>query len=169
MNVTTESMSIDEYRKRFPGSLPKAAWLKPADSPTMKAEIPEAALQSFADDLISLRGHSCIRFPDAFLGWVKVNAPPWIQKVFFGQIAGRMPDNLVLHQIGPGLFLALKLELKTQDKKGRAVGKLHGKQKAFALAEKWPIVRSPEDIERELNIFEKIVEKVKIFLATNVQ
>jgi hypothetical protein len=158
-------MTREECRMSFP----KSKWFQPVKSATMKAEIPEADLQAYADDAIALRGWSVLRFPDAFMGWFKYNAPPWIQKIFFGQIGGRMPDDFIMVQIGQGLFLSLKLELKTQDKKGRAVGTLHGRQKAFARMEGWKIARSPKEIDAVLDGFQKIVEKVKKMLAQSMQ
>lgn len=144
---------------------PKKKWGQPAPSKSMVPECSESELQGYINDLLELKRWSYLRFPDAFLSWMKLNTPSWIQKIFFGQIGGRMPDNLIFLPIGNGLFLSLKLELKTQDKKGRAVGKTHGKQKNFAEAEGWPIARSPEQINAELDRFEKIFDKVKKYLA----
>jgi hypothetical protein len=144
---------------------PKRKWGQPEPSKTMKAECSESQLQGYLNDLLELKKWSYLRFPDAFLSWIKLQTPPWIQKVFFSQIGGRMPDNFIFLPIGKGLFLALKLELKTQDKKGRVVGRTHGKQKNFAEQEGWPIARSPEQINAELDRLEIIFEKTKKFLA----
>ncbi|MDD5394914.1 MAG: hypothetical protein PHE17_18000 [Thiothrix sp.] len=154
-------MTIEEYRIKFPTAIPKKIWFEPQKSPTKRAEIPESALQFFADGAIDLFGWDSLRFPDALLGWMKFNAPPWIQKMFFGIVGGRLPDNLVMAQVAPGIFLSLKLEMKTQDKKGRAVGALHGRQKVFAKAEGWKIARSPDEILAVLKEFGAVVEKVK--------
>lgn len=145
---------------------PKKSWGQPEPSKTMKAECSESQLQGYLNDLLELKKWQYLRFPDAFLAWMKMNTPAWIQKVFFGQIGGRMPDNFIYLPLGNGTFLSLKLELKTQDKQGRAVGRTHGKQKNYAEAEEWPIARSPEQINAELDRFEKIFEKVKKYLAS---
>jgi len=154
------SMTIEECKMAHP----KAKWFQPANSPTMKAECPEKALQVYANDAITLRRWSYIRFSSALMGWLKRCSPDWVQRAFFKQVAGKMPDNLVLVPLGKGRFFAEKVELKTQDKKGRAVGKLHGKQKIYAQAEEWPIARSPEQINAVLDDIEKTVEKIKAIL-----
>jgi hypothetical protein len=64
-------------------------------------------------------------------------------------------------QVAPGMFLAVKMELKTQDSKGRTVGKTHGKQKHYAEAEEWYIARSPEQINLVLLNIEKALSAVK--------
>lgn len=143
---------------------PKKKWSQPEPSKTMKAECSESQLQGYLNDLLELKKWPYLRFPDAFMSWMKLNTPEWIRKIFFGQIGGRMPDNFIFLPLGKGLFLALKLELKTQDSKGRAVGRTHGKQKNFAEAEEWPIARSPEQINAELDRLETIFEKMKKYL-----
>jgi hypothetical protein len=150
-------MTVDEFKLAYP----KKKWSQPQRSKTMQAECSEDNLQSYANDAIALRHWAYLRFPNRFMSWMKLNTPPWIQVVFFGQIGGRMPDNFIFAPLGDGLFLGLKLELKTQDKKGRTVGRTHGKQKRYAESEGWPIARSPEQIETELDKFEKKVEEIK--------
>jgi hypothetical protein len=150
-------MTPEECKMAFP----KASWFKPQKSPTMRVEASEAQLQVYANDAIILRGWSYLRFPDGFLRWMKLNTPEWIQAVFFGQIGGKMPDNLIMIPLGNGQFFAVKMELKTQDKKGREVGKLHGKQKRYAEVEEWYIVRLPEQINAVLDEVEKKVQKIK--------
>jgi len=142
-------------------AFPKSKWFQPPPSPTLKAECPEADLQEYANDAIALRGWSYVRFESALMGWMYKNAPAWVKGLFFSQVGGKLPDNLILVPLGCGRFYAVKMELKTQDKKGRAVGKLHGKQKRYALIEEWPIPRSPEQINMLLDDIEKTVVKVK--------
>jgi hypothetical protein len=151
-------MTVEEFKMAYP----KKKWSQPQRSKTGKAECSEDNLQNYANDAIELRHWAYLRFPNRFMSWMKLNTPPWIQAVFFGQIGGKMPDNFLFAPLGNGLFLGLKLELKTQDKKGRAVGRTHGKQKRYAESEGWPIARSPEQIEAELNKFEIILQKLKI-------
>jgi hypothetical protein len=150
------SMTKEECRSAFP----KAKWLQPAKSPTMKAECPEKDLQSYANDAITLRHWAYIRFPSVLMGWIHRTAPEWAKRMFFSQVAGKLPDNLIMIPIANGQFLAVKLELKTQDKKGRTVGKLHGKQKNYAEAEGWYIARSPEQINTVLDEIEIKRQKI---------
>jgi hypothetical protein len=140
---------------------PKAKWLQPAKSPTMRPECPEAALQTYANDAITLRRWAYIRFDSRLMWWLKANAPGWIQGLFFSQVAGKLPDNVILVPLSPGKFLAVKLELKTQDKKGRSVGRLHGKQRHYAEVEGWYIARSPEQIDAVLDEVQAEAEKIK--------
>jgi hypothetical protein len=156
-----QTMTVEEYRNKYPTSIPKKAWFQPKKSTTMKVEGPESALQKYANDAITLRGWTYIRFETALLGWIKRNAPGWVQGSFFHQVAGKLPDNFLLIPLGGGCFFGVKLELKTQDKKGRAVGKLHGRQKKYAEAEGWYIARSPEQIKSVLDEIEKKVQKIK--------
>lgn len=81
-----------------------------------------------------------------------MNAPQRVQRWFFWLFGG-FPDNLVLIPFG-GYMLAVPLELKTQDAKGRAVGKLHGKQKINARNENWIIARSTDQIQEAIAIAE---------------
>lgn len=141
-------------------AFPKKSWLEPAKSKTMKAEMPESALQDYTNDALELRQWAYLRFPDALLGWIRRNAPTWVSCVFFKQVAGKLPDNLILLKLGGGFFLGAKLELKTQDKHGRAVGKTHGKQKRYAEDEEWMIARSPEQINRALDQIEMIRDRI---------
>jgi hypothetical protein len=154
-------LTIEECKLAYP----KKSWFQPDKSKTMKAEIPEKALQTYANDAITLRRWSYIRFSSALMGWLKRNAPEWVQRAFFVNVGGKLPDNLILAQVAPGIFLGVKLELKTQDKQGRAVGKLHGKQRRYAEAEGWYIARSPEQINAVLDDIEKKVEATKKNLA----
>jgi len=160
-------MDIDDFRKMYPSALPKKKWFEPDKSPTMKAEMPEDAIQDYANDAIALRGWGYIRFHNSLLGWMKQHAPMWAKKCFFNQVAGKMPDNTIMVQVADGVFLAVKLELKTQDKKGRAVGRLHGKQKMYANREKWFIARSPEQVNSILDKVDLMVSQTKIALQKN--
>jgi hypothetical protein len=148
-------MTRDQCKMAFP----KSGWFQPAQG--TKAEMPEAALQSYANDALALRRWGYIRFPDGFLRWMKLHTPSWIQAIFFEQCGGRLPDNLILISLGSGFFLGAKLELKTQDKKGRAVGRTRGKQKKCAEKEEWFIARSPEQIELSLKKISEILDKIR--------
>jgi hypothetical protein len=159
----SNEMTIDEFKMAYP----KKKWSQPERSNTMKAECSESQLQTYLNELLELKGWQYLRFPDGFLRWMKLNAPSWIQAIFFHQIGGRMPDNLILLPLKKGMFLTLKLELKTQDKKGRAVGRTHGKQKRYAEFEEWPIARSPEQINTELDKLENILQKIKIIIEND--
>jgi hypothetical protein len=122
---------------------PKKKWSQPqGESGTVN--VPESEIQAFADDLLACKPHiRNIRIPDSFFRWVKMNAPQHIQKWFCGMFAGQ-PDNTMLIPIGSGYSLAMEMELKTQDAKGRAVGKLHGKQKHHE--KDWRICRSTQEV-----------------------
>lgn len=160
----TQEISVEEYRKMVENGaikFPKKSKMQPGKSKTMKAEVPEAALQKYANDAIELKRWDYIRFDNWFMTWMKLNAPAHVQAHFFSQVGGKLPDNLILVHLGKGHFLGTKLELKTQDKKGRAVGKLHGRQKHFALTEDWPIARSPEQINAVLEEIEKLEGKIR--------
>lgn len=152
-------MTREECKMAFP----KAKWFNPPESPTQKAEIPEELLQDYANQAITLRGWTFIRFHTKLLGWIKRNSsvPEWVRKCFFSQVAGKLPDNLIMVQFAPSTFLAIKLELKTQDKKGRSVGRTHGLQKHYAELEDWYIARSPEQINVVLDKTEALVEAIK--------
>jgi hypothetical protein len=125
-------------------SFPKKKWSQPKESPTMKAEIPEESLQIFADEYYTIKRIRFIRIPDFFFRWMNVKAPIGVRKFFCGMFGG-YPDNLLLLPIGK-YMLAVPIELKTQDAKGRAVGKLHGKQKHNAEEQNWIIARNQEQI-----------------------
>jgi len=139
-------------RKQLKMMFSKKKWGEPAVSPTMKSEIPEQSLQAFADEYLLWKGYRNIRIPDHFFRWIKMNAPQRVQRWFFWLFGG-FPDNLVLIPFG-GYMLAVPLELKTQDAKGRAVGKLHGKQKINARNENWIIARSTDQIQEAIAIAE---------------
>ena len=143
---------------------PKKKWSRP-DSPTGRPEVPESEIQAFADELLEYKKHiRSIRVPDSFFRWVKMNVPPHIQIWFFGMFGGR-PDNTLLIPIGNGYSLALEMELKTQDAKGRAVGKLHGKQKRHEG--QWRICRSTQEVERAIAELETMVDKIKPIVNHN--
>lgn len=155
-----QRMSVEEF-KELAGAMkfPKKKWKEP-QSPTRKAEAPESALQEFADGFLKRKKLRYLRFPDGFLAWMKLRAPIHIKKIFFDVWAGR-PDNTFFIEIGNGYELAVPLELKTQDKKGRAVGRLHGKQKNNARDEKWFIARSTKQIVEVVEKAEAMAQKIK--------
>jgi hypothetical protein len=137
---------------------PKKSWGQPPRSKTMKAEIPEEAIQAAVEDYIEMRGVDHIRIPDSFFRWVKMNAPKHIQAWFFGMFGGR-PDDTILVPLGDGYHLALCLELKTQDKQGRAVGTFHGKQKHNK--ENWMVCRDPGAAILAIKNFIEVAEAMK--------
>jgi hypothetical protein len=140
-------------------AFPKKKDSDPEKSPTMKAEVPEFELQQFANDMIEALGFQNIRFSEELQGWMKKHAPKEVRDEFFRECAGKWPDNTVLADLGGGHYFALKMELKTQDKEGRKVGELHGKQKDYA--DGWKILRSKGDIEKELNYVKWVQETGK--------
>lgn len=139
----------------------KKAWKEPARSKTMRAEVPEAELQEYLDALLEDRGIKQIRIPDGIFRWVKMNTPSKFQYWFFGLFGG-WPDSLVMLPMGKYL-LAVPVELKTQDKKGRMVGKLHGKQKGNARSGGWTIARSKGAIKMVIDSAEDDARKIKLF------
>lgn len=156
-------MSVDEYNAAVKAgniAFPKKSLLQQGKSKTMKAVCPESALQVAANDLINLKRWAFIRFDNWFLGWMRRQEIKY-QKHFFDQVGGKLPDNLILVELGEGFFLGCKMELKTEDSKGRAVGKLHGKQKHYALKEGWQIARNTRQIEEILQRIENYAEKIK--------
>ena len=147
-------------------AFPKAKWKQQPVSKTMKAEIPEASLQIFADEYYAIKRIRSIRIPDGIFRWVKMNASAGIQKWFFGMLGG-MPDNLLLLPLGK-YMLAVSIELKTEDKKGRSVGSLHGKQKHNAEEQNWIIARNQQQIMDATEQAEMDAEKIrKLFQGIN--
>jgi hypothetical protein len=160
----SNEMTVEDYKKAVESgtiAFPKKSKLQPGKSKTMKAVCPESALQKAANDLIELKRWAFVRFEDWFLTWIRLNAPVHVAAHFFGQVGGKMPDNLILVELGEGYFLGCKMELKTEDSKGRAVGRLHGKQKRYANAEGWQIARNTKQIEEILQRIEIYAEKIK--------
>lgn len=141
--------------------LPKKKWSQPYQSKSMKAECPESALQEAANQYLELKRIKYFRIADGFFRWIKMKAPPGIQKWFFGMFGGQ-PDNRCEIPLGNGYAFTLLLEIKTQDAKGRAVGQLHGKQKREG--DDWKVVRSTDQIIQEINKFEIIAEDIKKYL-----
>jgi hypothetical protein len=149
-----------------PGALlpfAKKKWKEPDKSKTMKAEMPEDFLQVYADELLELKGLKSIRIPDNMWRWIAVNAPEGVKK-WWRWLFGGWPDNLILIPIGK-YMLAVPIELKTQDKKGRAVGALHGKQKINAKEQNWTIARSPEAFRDAVEQAESDAEKINKILV----
>ena len=140
---------------------PKKKWSRPLKSKTMRAVVPEHCLQSFADGYLQIRKLWFFRIPDGFFGWMKIHAPENILK-YFMSVFGGMPDDTVIIPIGGGIALTLLMELKTQDSKGRAVGQLHGRQKHHE--DDWVVCRSPEQIQKVVDEFEKTANKIKVLL-----
>lgn len=160
-------MTVEEYQKAVKEgtvAFPKKSKLQPGKSKTMKAVCPESALQVAANDLISLKRWAFIRFENWFMWWMRKQEIKY-QKHFFDQVGGKLPDNLILVELGEGFFLGCKMELKTEDSKGRAVGQLHGKQKHYANAEGWQIARNTKQIEEILQDIEDRAEKIKKLFA----
>lgn len=157
-------MSVEEYNAAVKAgnvAFPKKSLMQQGKSKTMKAVCPESALQVAANDLILLKGWKFIRFPDWLLRWIVLNAPVHVRKCFFDQVGGKFSDNIIQVDLGEGFFLGCKMELKTEDSKGRAVGQLHGKQKHYAKEEGWQIARNTKQIEEILKKIENYAEKIK--------
>jgi hypothetical protein len=142
---------------------PKKKHLQPEVSKSMKAEIPEESLQIFADEYYQIKRIRYIRIPDGIFRWLKIKAPAGVQRWFFGMFGG-YADNTLLIPIGKYL-LAVPIELKTEDKKGRAVGALHGKQKNRAEEQNWIIARNQQQIIDATERAEKDAELLKEFLS----
>lgn len=136
--------------------------MQPEQSPTMQAECPEKLIQGAVDEYLVLKRIKFYRIPDSFFRWIKMKSPIGVQKWFFGMFGGQ-PDNICIIPIGNGLALTLLLELKTQDKKGRSVGRTHGKQKHEEY--NWIICRSVDSAIETINKFEETAEKVKKLLT----
>jgi hypothetical protein len=168
-----EQLTVDEYRKLVasnPLMIPKKGKLRePPKSKSMKAICPESELQKAANKFIELKKWDYIRFPDWFLRWMKLNTPDHVSKEFFKHVGGKMPDNFILIPLGKGMFFGVKLELKTEDVKGNAVGKLHGRQKKYAIKEEWMIARNTKQIEEVLSVIEKKLQIVKQGLLNEIQ
>lgn len=168
-----EQLTVEEYQQLVtsnPRMIPKKSKLQgPSKSKTMKAICPESELQKAANQLIELKKWDYIRFPDWFIRWMKFNPPSHVSAEFFKHVGGKMPDNFILIPLGEGMFFGVKLELKTEDEKGNAVGKLHGKQKKYALKEEWMIARNTKQIEEVLSVIEKKLQIVKQGLQNEFQ
>lgn len=141
--------------------LPKKKWSQPEESKSMKAECPEELIQGAVDEYLALKRIKNYRIPDGFFRWIKMKAPIGIQKWFFGVFGGK-EDNTCVIPLGNGYGFTLMLELKTQDKKGRAVGQLHGKQRRSG--DDWKICRSVDSAVEEINKFEILADDVKKYL-----
>lgn len=146
-------------RMRFP----KRSWSEVPLSPTGHADMPESALQTFADQYLELRRLKYIRIPDEFFRWIKMHAPARVQKWFF-HVFGGFPDDLILISMGK-YMLAVPMELKTQDEKGRAVGRLHGRQKRNARDENWIVARSTNQIQDAIAAAEEEAKKIMVYLS----
>lgn len=158
MQAPKNQMTLSECKMAFP----KNSWFQPPRSRSGKVLVSEDNLQKYANQSIFLRKWTFIRFSSKLLWWIKRNpaVPEWVRCLFFDQVAGKLPDNLVMVQVAPGCFLSVKMELKTQDVNGNAVGRTHGKQKRYAESEQWFIARSPEQIENVLDKIKVMAERV---------
>jgi hypothetical protein len=129
---------------------PKKKWSDPPKSDI--PNVPEAALQTFMDDLLEYKHIRSIRIPDGIFRWVQVNASQgfraWFNKVFAG-----FPDNLLLIPTGQGYMKAFPIELKT------ATGKLHGKQKTRAKEQGWKVCRSTTEIVVAVDEAERVAKE----------
>lgn len=132
-----------QRRNLVTGSMkfPKKSWSQPKKSPTKRAAIPEDWLQQWTDSFLESRRIRWIRVPDAFWNFLHATAYPGML-AFFRKVFGGWCDNTCFIRIGDDYSLTLHLELKTEDAKGRAVGQLHGKQKAEAKNLPWKICRN---------------------------
>lgn len=128
---------------------PKKKWIdcKVDYKGGIRSHLSEDSIQSCVNDYLKLKRVDFIRFPDSFFRWIKMMAPPSIQKWFFGMFGGR-PDNICIIPISDGIALALLLEIKTES------GRLHGKQKHHE--KEWKVCRSVEDA---IEVINKFIEK----------
>lgn len=142
----------------------KKKWSEPDESPTKRAVVPEKYLQSFADQYLALQRIRSIRVPDKLFNWINGFAPSWVKKLF-NKAFGGLSDNTCLIRIAESYSLALHLELKTEDTKGRRVGKLHGKQKPNARNQGWKIARNQNEIQAAIDKFIDDAEKLGELLS----
>jgi hypothetical protein len=143
----------------------KKKWNQPEKSKTMKSECPENLIQGAVEEYLTWNKIDYIRIPDGVFKWIKLNTPKWFQLFFFKTFGGR-PDLTIIKPIGNGIAVSLLMELKTQDSKGRAVGKLHGKQKHHK--DEWIICRSVDSAINEIKKFEEKVKKMKKVLREDI-
>ena len=165
-----EEMSQEQVRQflsAFPNAIPKKTWGKPR-SKTNKAQYPEAVLQKAVNEWLELKKIRYLRFPDWFLTWMRLNTPRHVGAEFFRVWSG-MPDNIPLIKITDGISLAVWIELKTEDKKGREVGRLHGKQKNKSKEDGWFVCRNLKSFESVMEKTTKIAEKIKHFLEVQIE
>lgn len=128
-----------------------------------KAAVPESVLQEYMDFQILANDLSTVRIPDWF--WKFVKGPmsekfPKMASAIGGLFGGR-PDNLVLAHVGDGLYVGMNIELKTEDKKGRPVGKLHGKQVKNSKDEKWVVLRNEKEISKTIARIKEIADELR--------
>jgi hypothetical protein len=131
---------------------PKRKWSEESAGPAYTGN--EAQLQTQLDDMLSALGIWFLRFPDGFFRWMKMCAPPGIQRFFFG-VFGGIPDTLPMIRISDKYMLCCPIELKS------AKGRLHGKQKHWegrGIAVQ--ISRSPEETIAIVTQFQKDAEKM---------
>lgn len=119
----------------------------------------EAPLQNQLNDMLAVLNIWQIRIPDGFFRWLKMKAPPGVQKWFFG-VFGGIPDSLPLIRVSDKYMLCAPIELKS------AKGRRHGKQKhweekgiAFQLS------RDPDTSIAIVEQFRKDAEKVAQYLT----
>lgn len=134
---------------------PKKKWSEPEVAPRNQPEIEEDLLQRFADEYMDTCRIKRFRFTDKMWAGLKLltnNKPKWQWLLIQFRLAfgGKMPDCMIYERMSDRYSMMFPLELKTQDNKGRQIGKLHGRQKVFGKDDGWTIARSPENIESEL-------------------
>jgi hypothetical protein len=141
---------------------PKRKWSAPKRG--SKPECPEALLQKQAEEELQLRGIQYMRIDDGFWRWLHMAASQlsagrhlrWFRWMF-----GGWPDLTCFIPIkGKPYSLCLHLELKTQDEKGRAVGRLHGRQKTQSRRLPWQVSRSSRQTDEILLEFIRFSEEV---------
>lgn len=140
---------------------PKKKWSEPEKSRTMQSECPEELIQAAVEKYIKIKRIDFFRIPDGFFSWVIINAPKNVGKWFCRMFGGK-PDITLFEPIVPGVALSLLLELKTQDKKGRAVGKLHGRQNHHK--NDWIICRSVDQAKNVIDRFQKRANEIREFV-----
>ena len=143
----------------------KKKWSEPKKSPAKKSVVAEKFLQSFADDYLKIHRIRFFRIEDNFFKWVNgsPSVPRWV-KAFVNGMFGGYPDNTCFIRINDRYSLTLNLELKTEDSKGRAVGSLHGKQKANAKSQGWIVARNNNSIQEAVDKFTEHAQMFKELL-----
>lgn len=136
----------------------KKIWDRPDKSKTMISEVPECELQSDTEEFLDDLGLRYVHIPNFFFLFLEKHAKQSVYDWFVDLFGGR-PDIVLEYPICEGIAMTLLMELKTQDKKGRLVGKLHGKQKHHV--DDWVICRSMEQVITTVDKFIITCEKMK--------
>jgi hypothetical protein len=109
-------------------------------------DMAECDLQQYTDDYLTVRG----------IDYIHVPATDRLD-VMRGALAG-IPDNLCTIPITDRYGLTLSLELKTKSQ-------LHGRQIRNAVAQRWTIAQSPEQVRVAIDAFILDAERIRKLLA----